>query len=117
MGATRRRVPKRPCDQARGATAPRPPVTLEYMSDDDWTGYAPVGGPPPNTHCFFCGTEYRDLPERRWAISNEGAICGQCIKRLAVTFARQDKKTLDDWAANWAQSGSDLRVPPEQPEH
>jgi hypothetical protein len=73
------------------------------MSDDEWTGYVPIGGPPLETHCSFCKTGYRDLPERRWAISDDVAICGQCVKRLAVRFAQMDKKPLDDWAADWAK--------------
>jgi hypothetical protein len=69
------------------------------MKDEEWTSYAPLGG-YPDAHCFICGTGQRDLPERQWAFSDGLAICGQCVKRLAVTFARQEEKSLDEWIAD-----------------
>jgi hypothetical protein len=70
------------------------------MSDESgWTGYAPVDGPPRGTHCVICQTRYWDEPERQWAIHGDLAVCGQCVKRLSVNFARDENRSVEEWSA------------------
>jgi hypothetical protein len=59
------------------------------MTDDDgWTHYAPMDGPPDDTRCSFCRTEYKVEPRAGWMISPDAAICPQCIDVAARGLAR-----------------------------
>jgi hypothetical protein len=49
------------------------------MVDDDWTGYAPIEGPPKDTRCSFCGIEIESTPAHGWMIGAQAAICPRCI--------------------------------------
>ena len=50
------------------------------MADEnDWTGYAPIGGPPEDTACSFCGTTISTDDRPGWMIGAQAAICPRCV--------------------------------------
>lgn len=51
--------------------------------DDDWTSYAPIGGPPEDTACSFCGTELSMDRQQGWMIGASAAICPRCVALAA----------------------------------
>lgn len=66
--------------------------------DGDWTGYAPLGGPPPGTQCCFCETAFPGTSSRGWVIAESSAVCGLCLKRLAKASAAGEGLSVEDWA-------------------
>jgi ClpX C4-type zinc finger len=59
--------------------------------EQDWTGYAPLGGPPEDTRCSFCGVEFRSDPQPGWMIGSNAAICPRCIAIAARGLDRMGR--------------------------
>ncbi len=54
--------------------------------EDDWTDatpYAPIGGPPADTRCSFCGRGRDEEPGPGWVIAADATMCPRCLRSAA----------------------------------